>query len=205
VSFLSVKLKRPSLSRRSVIAAVPGLALAASAGNRAAAQDDALPDAAGVLTSVPPAPAPALRFTDAKGKPLSLGAYKGHALVVNLWATWCGPCGMELPSLDDLAPRLAAFGAKVLAISIDDDGTTSVPRFYEQTGIENLPVLLNLAGDDLDILNVDGIPATIIVDPQGRMVAQLEGAADWNTDAVVALVKSLQKPAPRKQGGVTPV
>jgi len=178
----------------------------AVSGNRACAQDDSLPDAAGVLSRFAPMDPPALAFTNAAGKALTLAAYRGHTLVVNVWATWCGPCGLELPSLDALAPRLAKFGAKVLTISIDDDGATSVPQFYAQTGIKHLPVLLDPAGDALDKLNLDGIPATILIDPAGKMVAALEGAANWDTDAVVALVRSLAtSPAPQQQDGVTQV
>ncbi len=134
---------------------------------------------------------PAMKFTNAKGQPLSLAGYKGHVLVVNLWATWCGPCVDELPTLAALAEQIHAFGGLVLPISIDTNGAKAVQPFYALHGITNLPVLLDPDGDNLDILNSDGVPITLVIDPEGRLVAKLEGAANWNTPRVRAFLQSL--------------
>lgn len=134
---------------------------------------------------------------------MSLGHFAGHPLVVNIWATWCGFCLAELPSLNALAPRIAPFGGKVLAISIDDDGATSVPAYLATHKLQHLQVMLDVSGDVLDVLNVSGIPVTLVLDAQGQLVARLDGAADWDTDGVVALVKSLV--AAPTDAGVTQV
>jgi len=190
---LSVTSKHSLHSRRSIIAAATGLAVSALAGNRAAAQADdfALPDAADGLEPMAPNVPPALKFTDEKGRKLSLADYKGHVLVVNVWATWCGPCDDELPSFASLAGQIQPFGGLVLPISIDVSGAQAVGPFYTQHGITDLPLLLDPDGDSLDALDTDGVPVTIVINPEGMLVARLDGGANWNTPRVVAYLRSL--------------
>jgi thiol-disulfide isomerase/thioredoxin len=205
---LSVKPVRPHLTRRSIIAAASGLALTGGWSNSAAAQIDesGLPDAAGAMTQVMPGPAPGITFTNAEGKSLTLGDFAGHALVVNIWATWCGPCVMEIPSLAALASRIKASGGLVLPVSIDVSGAAAVRPFYASHGIRTLPVLLDPNGDNLRVLNTDGVPVTIIINANGQIVAQLEGAANWNTGSMVKFLQGLGgKPPSRAAEGFTPI
>ena len=187
------------LSRRSIIAAATGLAASALAGNRAKAQtdDSGLPDAADSLSPMAAVAAPALKFTDAKGRQLSLADYAGHVLVVNLWATWCGPCVDEVPSFAALAGQIQPFGGLVLPISIDANGAKAVRPFYELHKITDLPILLDPNGDNLDVLNTDGVPITVVINPQGQLVAQVEGASNWNTPRVQAFLRSLVSVPPQ--------
>jgi thiol-disulfide isomerase/thioredoxin len=200
---------RPHLTRRSIIAAASGLALAGGWSNSVAAQIDenGLPDAADAMTQVMPAPAPPLVFTNAKGKRLTLADYAGHALVVNIWATWCGPCVMEIPSLAALAPKLKANGGLVLPVSIDLSGAAAVRPFYASHDIHTLPILLDPNGDSLRVLDTDGVPVTIIINAAGQIVARLEGAANWNTGRMVKFLRSLgdKPPSGDAAGGLIPV
>jgi len=203
---LSVKPKRPSLKRRSLIAAAPALALGAAWSNRADAQtgSDDLPDASTGWDAFAPVTPPPLAFQDASGKTLTLAAFKGHVLLVNLWATWCGPCKEELPTFAALAPRLKRFGGLILPISIDVDGASAVRAYFELRGIRDLPILVNPAGDDLDMLQTNGIPVTLVVNPAGKAVARLDGAADWNTKGVVDFLRHLSGGAEPNPDGFTP-
>lgn len=149
-----------------------------------------LPDAAGAMTIMAPTAAPPMVFTNAAGEQRTLAHYAGHTLVVNLWATWCGPCVAELPTFDALAPKLKASGVLILPVSIDLSGAAAVEPFYKSHGIKNLPILLDPNGDNMNVLNTDGVPITIIVNAAGQQVAQLEGAANWNTSAVMAFLRS---------------
>jgi thiol-disulfide isomerase/thioredoxin len=185
------------LSRRSVIAAATGLALSAMRGNEAAAVTlDDLPDAAGALQPFSPVPAPRLTFKNPAGATLSLANYRGHGLVVSLWATWCGPCVAELPSLAAIAPQLAASKILVLPISIDMEGLKVVQPFYQTHNITNLPILLDPNGNDPDALNVAGIPTTILVNPAGQMLARINGGANWNTPDTISRIIQLISPPP---------
>jgi thiol-disulfide isomerase/thioredoxin len=164
-----------------------------------------LPAAGDALTQTMPAPAPVIDFTDEKGRSRRLTDYAGHGLVVNLWATWCGPCVAEIPSFAAIAPGLARHKILVLPISIDMDGAAAVAPFFASHRITTLPVLLDTEGDAMNTLNAPGIPVTIIVNPAGEVVARLVGAANWNTPGTIALIRKLAGPPPAHAGGVMPV
>ncbi len=164
-----------------------------------------LPAAGDALTQIMPEPAPMLNFTDEKGRSLSLANFAGHGLVVNLWATWCGPCVAEIPSFAAIAPGLAHDKILVLPISIDMDGAAAVAPFFASHRITTLPVLLDTDGNALNTLNAPGIPVTIIINPAGKVVARLVGMANWNTTGTIALIRKLAGPTSHHNGGIMPV
>jgi thiol-disulfide isomerase/thioredoxin len=182
---------RPALfpSRRSLLATLAALTAASALGKSARA--DELPDASDALTRIMPQSAPAVSFTTPHGKMLGPANYAGHTLVLNFWATWCGPCVEELPSLAQAAPGWARHGILVLPVSIDLNGAAAVIPFYKSHDITTLPILLNSDGSDVRQLNAPGIPATLVINAQGQLVAHLVGAANWNTQATFAYLASL--------------
>jgi thiol-disulfide isomerase/thioredoxin len=190
------------LSRRSIIAAATGLAVSAARGNYAHAQitPEDLPDASTGLQQIMPSTGPDLKFTDQTGHPLSLADYRSSGLLVNIWATWCGPCVAELPSIAALAPKLAPYKILVLPVSVDAEGLAAVQPFYRAHNITTLPILLDTDGNAPDVLDSNGIPITVLIDPAGRMVARLEGGANWNTPNTIATIIQLigTKPADTK-------
>ena len=124
----------------------------------------------------------------------SVNALKGRPVVVNFWATWCGPCKEEMPSLAKLAKDYADRGVKVVPISVDrlQDGQAAKDflRGHGNLGFYNDPEYRVVFG-----LNPrpDGIPTTVIYDKSGKEQARLSGGADWSTeqakkvmDAVIA-------------------
>jgi thiol-disulfide isomerase/thioredoxin len=150
-----------------------------------------LPDVSGVIPADPPrAPAP-IRFTDADGASHGLDEYRGKTVVLNLWATWCQPCVMELPSLAALARRGASEGIVVLPLSSDRGGARVVRRFYAAHGITDLPALLDPKGEAARAWGARGLPTTLILDAQGRERARLEGSADWSSDTSLAVIRQL--------------
>lgn len=173
--------------------------------NRAHAQTapDDLPDASEGWNVFPPAAPPPLAFQDAAGKQLTLADFKGHVLLINLWATWCGPCKEELPTFAALAPKLKRFGGLMLPISIDVDGVSAVRAYFSLRGIKNLPILVNPSGDDLDMMQTNGIPVTMVVNPAGKAVARLDGAANWNTRPVINFLHHLAAGAETNPDGFT--
>ncbi len=181
--------------------------MGAAWGNVCAAQPgDALdlPDAAVALDRMAPQQAPPVVFLNAHGKRLSLGDYAGHVLVVNLWATWCGPCVAEIPSLAALAPRLRGNGVLVLPISIDMGGAAVVRKFYADNAVQGLPVLVDPNGTNMQVLQTDSIPYTIIINAAGQMVASTDTAANWNTDDTVTFLQSLA-PVKAPMPGFVPI
>jgi thiol-disulfide isomerase/thioredoxin len=145
---------------------------------------------------VAPAPGgqPAASFTGPDGKTMHLADLKGQVVVVNFWATWCGPCKEEMPSLASLQKDYADKPLKVVPISVDrlEDGAAAKAflKTHGSLGFYNDPqyaLVFSLTP------RPDGIPTTIIYDKQGRERARLSGGADWSTgqakkvmDAVLA-------------------
>ena len=178
-------------SRRHAL--ITGAVLAAGMmGRRAKAQSLGSLDA---LTRLPPgATLPAIQFFTPENQTLTLAHYRGKGVVLNLWATWCGPCVAELPTLDRLAGILAHEDIVVLPVSSDAGGAAPVRSFYDSHSINSLPVLLDPGGAILQSWHVPGIPLTVIFDRNGHPRAKLLGATDWSTPQAVAAVKSLVGP-----------
>jgi thiol-disulfide isomerase/thioredoxin len=138
-----------------------------------------------------PVMAPDLVFTDVAGRNRSLSQYIGQKLVVNLWATWCSPCLAELPTLDLFNQALAKSDIRVLPICVDQASQVSISDLFHLMGIISLPILMNQSTTDLEAFGGTGIPATMIINAKGMIVATATGAADWSTDASIAAVKRL--------------
>lgn len=163
--------------------------MAAGFGKSALAAD--LPDAAGRLSDLFPVSPPAFSFTDAAGKQLTFADYRGKGLVVNFWATWCGPCKKEMPTLAALNKILTPDGILVLPISVDAAGAKAVKPYFAAHHIEGLPVLLDPSSSALAAFHSDGIPLTVIIDRQGQMVAKTLGGANWETLATAAKIRRM--------------
>ena len=136
-----------------------------------------------LVTVAQPTSEPDIAFTGPDGKPMKLTDLKGQVVVVNFWATWCGPCKEEMPSLAQLAKNYAEKGVKVVAISVDrlEDGPAAKDFLKSHGDLQfyNDPEYRVVFG-----LNPrpDGIPTTVIYDKTGKEQARLSGGADWSTD-----------------------
>ena len=128
--------------------------------------------------------APATVFKDAAGKPTTLAAFKGKPVLVNLWATWCGPCVAELPTLEALAK---SGKVRVAAISQDTGAAAKVPAFLKEHGAPTLTPYL----DDKMALSTGwsaNLPTTILFDSAGKEVWRWNGGNDWNSAAAAKLI-----------------
>ncbi|MDE2228561.1 MAG: TlpA family protein disulfide reductase [Alphaproteobacteria bacterium] len=147
----------------------------------------------------PPRPAPALRFTARDGTPKTLADFRGRPVLVNFWATWCGPCREEMPSLDRLQARLGK-RLTVLAISEDRRGADAVDPFLAKLKLAALAVYLDPENDALQAFHLRGLPTSVLIDRDGRMVWRVEGALDWTgPDAAAKLAPYLAPPPPAVQ------
>lgn len=120
--------------------------------------------------------APAFSLTDISGKPLNLSDYKGKVVMLDFWATWCGPCRIEIPWFVELQNRYGGQGFVVIGISMDD-GPAPVVEFYRELKM-NYPVAMG--NERLGELygGILGLPTTFLIGRDGRIYAKHVGASD---------------------------
>jgi thiol-disulfide isomerase/thioredoxin len=127
------------------------------------------------------------------GSPVDLASYQGRPVLLNVWATWCGPCMMEMPSLIALSenPKVKEAGVSVLLVSTDGD-LEPVQKFLSRTKTGNADVVL-AAEMPPKAFSTTGIPATFVIAPDGTIVRKEIGAMDWNTPEIVSELVALAK------------
>jgi len=135
-------------------------------------------------------PAANIQFQDGSGKALHLADWRGRVVLVNLWATWCAPCRKEMPSLAALQSKLGSKDFEVLAISVDRKGAEASSAFLKETGADSLTLYVDPTTDALNEMQALGLPATFLIDRQGREIGRLLGPAEWNSEDAVKLVQA---------------
>ena len=130
--------------------------------------------------------APETTFEDPHGRPARLSDFRGQPLLVNLWATWCGPCVVEMPSLDALAVREGE--TTVLALSQDMEGRQKVSDFFAARNFRRLEPYLDPNLAVMTTLGIDTLPTTILYDADGREVWRMTGMADWESERAARLL-----------------
>jgi thiol-disulfide isomerase/thioredoxin len=126
-------------------------------------------------------------FEDPGGKPISLSHFAGKPLLVNFWATWCGPCVAEMPTLDALAGRSAG-RLQVLAVSEDLDGRAKVADFFAKHRFRTIQPYLDSKMALMPGLRIDTLPTTILYDARGREVWRTVGMEDWRSPRAAKLI-----------------
>jgi thiol-disulfide isomerase/thioredoxin len=131
--------------------------------------------------------APEFSITADNGRLVSLPNFGGRLLVLNFWASWCGPCVEETPSLSKLAQDYASKGVVVLGVSVDKD-----PQAYRRFLQKYSPAFLTAR--ELKVHEDFGTfmyPETYIIDAKGKVVLKIAEAADWSDPKVTAIIDSL--------------
>ena len=116
-----------------------------------------------------------------------MAAFRGKPTLVNLWATWCAPCIVEMPALDALAAREGE-ALNVVALSQDLDGRAAVTRFFAERGFRELEANLDPQMQFMTALGLGTLPTTILYDAEGREVWRMVGVADWESEGVARLL-----------------
>lgn len=151
------------------------------------ARSPAGPEAMGVLDRSHKGEAASdLQFIDPAGKPVTIAAFAGKPVLLNLWATWCAPCVAEMPTLDAMAERLDG-KLTVLAVSQDLEGAAKVDPFFRNAQYKRLQPYRDPQAA-LSIAYQANLPTTILFDSQGREVWRMLGGVNWAGDTATALV-----------------
>ncbi len=138
-----------------------------------------------------PKPVEAVSFVDGEGKPRNLADFRGKVVLLNLWATWCGPCRQEMPTLDRLQAQLGSPDFQVVALSIDLDGLRVVRDFYREVGIRHLGIYIDENASAISQLGAFGLPAILLLDREGRELGRKLGEATWDSPEVVAYLREV--------------
>lgn len=121
----------------------------------------------------------------------TLADYKGQVVVLNLWATWCGPCRFEMPSLEKLHHDLGAKGLKIVAVSVDAPGMEKEVRaFAKELGL-TFEILYAPDGKIRDDYQATGFPETFVIGRDGVIRKRVIAATDWSAAPQEALIREL--------------
>ncbi len=132
-------------------------------------------------------PMPEASFIAPNGEQVSLTDLQGQPVLLNLWATWCGPCVAEMPALDRLAAREVG-QVVVLAVSQDMKGTEAVDRWWKDANLKTLQPYIDPRADLSFAFGGGTLPTTIYYDRAGKEVWRVVGASQWDGEAAKELL-----------------
>lgn len=138
-------------------------------------------------------PLPDFTLTDMQGNSHTLSDYRGKVVMVNFWATYCGPCIKEMPSMQRLKEKLGDKPFAILAVDMAEE-KADVNAFLNKHQIEvNFPILLNPEGDVVENWMITAVPTTFVIDPEGKIRYALYGGIEWDKADIIKTISSLMK------------
>lgn len=150
----------------------------------------------------PPQKIELIDFLDQDEQDISFAKFRGKLILVNLWATWCGPCIRELPALDALAAKLKFADFELVTISIDREGKSIAQPFFEKLGLTELKLYSDPEHKLAKVFPLDVVPATFVLNRHGEIIQYLRSFADWEDPAALDMMIDLiaKPPYPYPKG-----
>ncbi len=136
-------------------------------------------------------PAGTAEFSAFDGSPISLKAYKGKWVLLNFWATWCAPCRKEMPMLSELQTEFGGDDFEVVTIATGRNPPPAMKSFFDEIGIDNLPLYRDPKSGLAREMGVLGLPITVILNPEGEEVARMRGDANWASDNAKDILRTI--------------
>jgi peroxiredoxin len=115
------------------------------------------------------APAPDFTLASRAGKPVSLAQFKGQVVMINFWATWCGPCRQEMPHLEAIHKKYSKMGFTMLGVNVEPDPKAASAWLAKQGTPVSFPILFDTDSKVSKLYSVAGMPSTVIVDRKGKV------------------------------------
>jgi cytochrome c biogenesis protein CcmG, thiol:disulfide interchange protein DsbE len=128
---------------------------------------------------------------DPTPRPRGIVDYRGKVVLLNLWATWCGPCQVEMPSIESLHRRLGPQGLHVVAVSVDDPGNEDRIRSFVASHGLTFEILNEGSGAIESAYQSPGIPSTFLIDGRGVIRMKVLGATDWDAPERRAAIEAV--------------
>ncbi|PZU85688.1 MAG: TlpA family protein disulfide reductase [Chelatococcus sp.] len=142
--------------------------------------------------------ADALVFQRLDGSSTGIAGFRGQAILLTVWATWCWSCRQELPALARLQRGLGGRPPAVIALSVDRDGAEVVEPLLEQLSVKDLLVFLDPAGASVGRLSISGLPTTILFGPDGSEQGRWYGVRAWDEKPMMDEIAALLAGAPQR-------
>ena len=144
-------------------------------------------------------PAPEFVVTDTEGTPVTLEDFRGKVVLLNVWATWCGPCVEEMPSMQRLYDRFSRDEFEIAAISVDAPGGSldssgnvgGDPTAFARDLALTFPILLNPSGSIQQVYQTSGVPESFVIGADGVIYKKVAGPTAWDSESNIALVRRL--------------
>jgi peroxiredoxin len=144
--------------------------------------------------------APDFDLATLDGGRVKLSDFRGKAVLLNFWASWCGPCAEEMPALERLYDNLRARGFTVLAVGVEDPAE-ELRKFSQKFGL-GFPVLIDADGKVRERYKIEGFPETVLIDPEGKIVlfndpgdnrlrVKIVGPREWDDPSAVRRIEAL--------------
>jgi len=135
--------------------------------------------------------APAFHAIDlATSKASGLEAYRGRPILLNIWATWCPPCRVEMPSMQRLWRHMQGTDFRIVAVSIDVDDSSAVTAFAKQLGL-TFDILHDQSGRIQKLYQTTGVPESFVIDRHGVIVKKVISATEWDAPVNEMLIRRL--------------
>jgi len=134
--------------------------------------------------------APEFSLEGLSGRRAELKQFKGKVVFLTFWATWCGPCKGEMPSIEALHQLFKKKDFVILSIAVDLEGAVPVEKFIAKQGY-TFYVLVDPKGKTLDLYGVEGIPMTFLIDKKGRIIGKALGPRNWKSPEAISLLSQL--------------
>ena len=135
-------------------------------------------------------PAEDFTLNDLSGQPQSLSQWRGKLVLLNFWATWCGPCRSEMPGMERLWQRYRDEGLVIVAVSVDEGMERRVAKFVDILQL-SYPILLDPESKVSDGYQVSGLPYSLLIDRNGELIARVVGEREWDSDEAFNLIEQL--------------
>ena len=130
-------------------------------------------------------------FEHEDGGTATLADFKGKIVLLNFWATWCGPCKVEMPMLAELQDILGGEDFAVVTLATGFNPPPAMTKFFAKMGIDNLPRHRDPNQQVARDMAIFGLPNSVILNREGLEVARLQGEADWSSDSALAILRAL--------------
>lgn len=137
-------------------------------------------------------PAPAFQLSGRGGKSIDLSQFKGQVVMINFWATWCGPCRQEMPLLEDIYKKYKPMGFTMLGVNVEPDSRSAEAWLSKQKPV-SFPIAFDTDSKVSKLYKVAGMPSTVFVDRKGNVRVMHKGYKPGDEDFYLSQIRSMLK------------